>query len=115
MGDENDKIFDLIIDGQKEIFAKLETMSTRMQDVPLLRYEIDSIKGIIAKMDLQCMKHNTENKTPPEAPSVMTQIKNDLIRATVFFVFCVLAFTCFNNVTAYMNQKHSITVEKGEK
>lgn len=112
MGDDNEKVLDIFFEGQKAIFAKLETLSNDMKAIPLQGLEIIHIKTAIAEMKVHCGKQHPEKEKTPEQPvrptGLLRQIGYDLIRATAMFLFIVLAFTCFSNVQSYLNQKNGV-------
>ena len=93
------EVFALMADGQKAIFVKLDIMSKSLESVAVQKNEIEHINKELANL------REVYNADPT---TLCSQIVNDISRASALFLFCVLAYTLFNNVPGYVNRVNAV-------
>ena len=101
------EVFALMADGQKAIFVKLDIMSKSLESVAVQKNEIEHINKELANLrEVYNADHlNSERRT---TTTLRSQIVNDISRASALFLFCVLAYTLFNNVPGYVNRVNAV-------
>jgi hypothetical protein len=107
-------VLDILVEGQKALFDKLETINGTLQQVAVQKNELEHMDKRVTAIELKCLSHKNGDKgfgTRVWQTAVLAVVA----AAAVSFVG-LFSFTLYRNTPAYMDyQKTQITAEPMDK